>query len=568
MPRSAQDWLEEIDAALEYREQFAQEASWYKLEADYANDPTGDTAVGANLVHSIGDSLTASLMVPSPEFVVTPERRSAVDKAPVVEALDNYLMRKLCLKRHVNTSALHGFLFNRMILKIGYDSEFGYAPFYDVGRGGQLLGLTLTQFDKRGRRIETPSTQPGMPWVRSVLPHDFVVPWGTIDLEDAPWCAHRVVRHVSAVRADPKYRNTTGLRGEISMEDFVETYLKVGSKRSDVHAKRRRAGAYEPSRKPEFIELWEIRDRLEGKIIVVTRSSTEFLRNETDAMQLACGMPFVSATLNPGPRSFWHTPPAYYLGAIQKEEYDVALQSTKQRRISILKFLYRSDAIKKAELERLLSGDVGAAAGINAAMPLNEIIAPLQTGSNLDFVMQSENNRRNAREAVGFSRNQLGEYDASSRRTAREATFVAQGSQLRVSKQNDAVSDLYCDAIDKVNDCCWEFWRTPREVLRDEGWSVFTGPDLKEDYLYDVDLAFKRQVSRAQRKVEALAMMPQMLQTAAALGMPLQQVLRWVQNASGDAAFSAMLGMGGRGAGAAPGALPAIPATQNAQPGA
>lgn len=561
MARTPSEWLEEIDAALDYRESFAKEASWYKLEADYANDPSGDTAIGSNLVHSIGDSLMASLMVPSPEIVVQPERRSAVAKAPILETLDNMLLKKLKLKKRVNAAAMNAFLYGRLILKIGYDSEFGYSPFYDIGQGNNLLGMTMTQFDKRGRRIESPNTQPGWPWVRSVLPHDFVVPWGVVELEDAPWVAHRVVRHISAVKADPKYRHARDLRGQLSMEDFVDSYLKVGAKVADSHARRRRQGTYEPSRQPEFVELWEIRDRLEGKIIVVTRDSNEFLRDEADAMQLACGLPFVSATLNAGPRSFWFTPPAYYLGAIQKEEYDVALQATKQRRISILKFLYRSEAIKKEELQKLLSGDVGAAAAINTTFNLNEVIAPLQTGNSVDFVLQSENNRRNAREAIGFSRNQLGEYDSSSRRTAREATFVAQGSQLRVSRQTDAVSDLYVEAIEKLNSVIFEFWRVPREVLRDEGWSVFTGPDLKGDYQYDVDLAFKRTVSRAQRKVEALAMMPQMLQTAAMLGLPLDRVLTWVQNASGDAAFAAMLGMKqlGRAAGGAEGGMPAMP---------
>ena len=108
-----------------------------------------------------------------------------VDRAPIVESLDNWFSKKLNMRKHVYRATMHSYLFNRAMLKIGYDSEFGWSPKFDIGSMQQPIGMTLSQFDKNtGDRIEFKNTTPGMPWVCEVLPHDIVVPWGTVDLED------------------------------------------------------------------------------------------------------------------------------------------------------------------------------------------------------------------------------------------------------------------------------------------------------------------------------------------------------------------------------------------------
>ncbi len=556
--KKPQEWIEEIDAALEYRRQFGREDAWDKIERNYTHDPTGDTALGPNLVYAMGDALTSALIVPDPEFIVTPERMSAIEKAPIVEALDNFLVRRLRIKQYIDISLLHAYLCGVAILKIGYDSEFGWAPYYDIGQGNTPLGMTLTQFDKKGRRIESPDTQPGWPWLRPVHPRDFVVPWGTIFLEDAIWCAHRIVRHIDKIKADPKYINTSRLQPTISMEDFVRSYSVVGAKSVPVTGSSRQRSAY--SKKPEFVEMWEIRDRETGRVIVVSRDYDEFLRNADDAIQYAVGMPFVSATFNRHPRSFWSTPPAYYLGQIQATQYDIALQAEKLRRISVLKFLYRKNAISQEALTRLLSSDVGAAEGIDSQFPLNEIIQPIQTGPQYDSVYYSEQARRDAREAIGFSRNQLGEFDQSSRRTAREATFVEAGSQRRSGKRESAVVDLYINAMRAINNTVFSFWRVPRDILTDIGWQVVTGDMLAGDYLYDLTLTSKRNLSKLERKLEAMQLFSSLANIP---NVDIRALAQMLVSASSDPHFGAalfsLLPTGASGPQAA--GLPTLPAT-------
>lgn len=548
MPKTVDDWLTEIKNALAYRELFAREKSWKKCEQNYLNDPKGDTAIGPNLIYEMCDSLTSTLTVPDPEFVVTAERRAGLEKAPIIESLDNFFVRKLRLKKYIDTAILRGFIYGNIILKIGYDSEYGWNPYYDIGPDNNLLGMTLTQFDKKGSRIESPDTQPGWPWVRPILSHDFVVPWGTIFVEDAPWAAHRFVRHVEYFKKDPKYKNTTSLKPQLCMEDFMASYLTTGATKQKMQLK----GIARANKKPEYVEAWEIVDRVNGERIVVSDRHPDFLRKTRDAVQMACGMPYVTGTLSLHPRSFWCVSPAYYLGQLQHIQFDISKQAEKQRRLSILKFLYRQNAIDKPELNKLLSGDVGATAPVKGAWPLSEVISPVNTGTSFDFAIHAENNRRDARSMSGLSRNQMGEFDKSTRRTASEAKLVAQGSGRRTGKRAQVVAGLYTDIIEKVNRMIFEFWQVPREVLHGKGnFAVVTGDMLKGEYQYDVSLSTKRNISRSERKVEALMMISQL--------MPFLQpenigaVFQYLIDASGDPAFEAILmpkrGQGGQGGG-------------------
>lgn len=550
--------MTEIDNALEYRRQFGMEDAWNKLELDYTNNPASDCTVGPNLVYSMGDSLLSSLTVPDPEILLSAEHPNGITRKPILESVDNWLIKKLAMKAEVEDATLNSFLFGRAILKIGYDSEFGWSPYFDIGKGQNLMGLTLTQFDKKGYRIETGNTAPGMPWISSVSPHDLVVPWGTKNIASAPWVAHRVIRLNEHIKKDPKYKNTTRLEPQVSMEAFMDSY-------GHVMAKTRRASSTTNASHNENVQsvfnvLWEIHDRMTGRIFVVSPDYDKFLRNGIDALQVG-GLPFVSTTLVRHPRSFWTTPQAYYLGQIQSTSHDISTQSEKQRRINNLKFIGSKGAMDPDEMNKLISGDVGAIGLAETTQPLRDIFVPFPQGNSMDFIMQSNAARSDARDMIGFSRNQLGEFDASSRRTAREATFVKEGSELRSSRRMSSVTDLYISAIRKINKIIFRYWKLPRYAMVGNEWVKFTGDELDGDYLYDMTLSTKRHLSMAQRKIEAIQMVAQLSMIP---GVDIDALKQYAIDASGDPAFESMLRSGGPPAqgGAAQGALPTIPATK------
>lgn len=490
------EWMTEIEHGLEYRKRFGLEELWPDIEATYYNVHESMANDGPNIILSQGDALLSTLTTPSPYLKLSALSPECVDKAPVLEAVDNSLFEELRISSVVETSCLHAYLFGTGIIKLGYDSEWGYDPSLDLG-GSMKIGLTLSQLNKTGtRQIESNSmVQPGMPWARSCMPQDIVVPWGVKDLQDAPWIGHRVVRHVDDLRSDAKYENTRDLKPQISMRDFVESYRSL-------QKMYRKGGTQEA----EFIEFYEIHDRRTGKIICVTWDHPRFLRKDDNALQIDNQLPFVRISFTPRTRAFWTTPDAAYLYHSQCEVSDIARQKTKQRRISVLKFLYDGDSLSEEELQKILSPDVGVAAKVEAGRDLSRAIIKLENTPTNYLDIQEESIRANAREQIGFSRNQVGEYQGG-RKTATEAGIVDRSSQLRMSRRGLLVKRVYEDIIKIINPIIFRNWTLSRWVkiigqeVADEFISV-NGPQMEGRYSYKVEFVDEKEID--QRKMQAL----------------------------------------------------------------
>lgn len=531
------DWMIEIENGLEYRRIYGYEDSWDKLEQNFYNSPHGDASVGANLIYSMGDSLLSGLTVPEPEFTITAETPSAVDKVQMLEAVDNWLVRKTKLKKAVEAAELHNYLKGKAIIKLGYDSEWGWDPDYDTGiLIDENTGATFTQYDNKGDRIEYNDFQPGMPWARAVNPKDFVVPWGTLDLDDAQWVAHRVIRLNSDLKKDPKYSNTKNLEPQISMEAYMnaDRNLQRGARRrTDVI----RASSWQQNSFVIFNELWEIRNRKTGEIIVITPDYDKFLRKDVDALQLY-GMPYVTTGFIPGTRSFWTTPQAYYLGQNQAEENDIAIQSNKTRRLSVMRYMVNTDAIKIDEAEKWISTDVGGVGYYSGNKNGKDVITTVQNSNTYDYIVDSNTNREKARDAIGYSRNQTGEFE-SKRTTAREVSTVAAGSDKRERRRVDGVRHLYGECIKGYNNFIFTFWTKPRGIMSEGQPINFTGAELKGDYSYTTMLHTKRIISKSERKVEAMLVLQQFIGLVPPEGIPV--LFDHLIDAAGDPAFEKLI---------------------------
>ena len=499
-------WFEEISSGLEFRRRYGLEDEWSNLEALFYNVHQSQAHEGPNILLSTGDALMSSLNVPKPFIAIKAERAEAVDNQGILEAIDNNLLKVLMMTEEFELASLHAYLWGVGILKVGYDSEYGYDPSLDLP---DLDGITMSQLDKKGRRIEFGGARPGMPWVSAVLPHDIVVPWGTRDFKTARWIAHRVIRHVDEIRADEKYVTVRELRPTLSMRDVVRSYQNTMKEyRFGTDQSLPRTGEHNKGM-PEFVELWEIHDRRTEKIFTVASDHQKFLRNDIDYLQVG-GLPFVGFNFVPRSRNFWVTPDAYYLQKPQAEASDIALQGTKLRRSSIPKIIANEDAFDEGELDKLLTSDVRAVIKARGGQNLRESLQLIQ-GQSFDVGLSSEMERvrRDAREAIGLSRNQAGEFETTGRRTATEAGIVDRSARFRMGRRSATLGRSYEQVFYKINQIIFSYWKTPRvvELVNDSGaatWERFVGSDLKGDYSYSVDFTEEGTSTPGQRESEAL----------------------------------------------------------------
>lgn len=533
-------WREEISTGLEYRRRYGREDNWAELEQLYMNVTSGQKNNGPNIIFSTGDALLSTLTVPFPTVTIKPVMPSDVEGAPIVETLDNLLIGFMNCQAEVDDAALSTYLWGRGFIKIGYDSEWGWNPRYDVHDQDNPVGASPTQLDLKGNRIEFNSGQPGMPWARNVLPHDIVVPWGTRRLTDAPWVAHRVIRHIEDIKADPKYEHKRDLQPNISREDWTRSYQSPIQPYRYGDDSVRYAGTKE-GRKAEYVEMWEIHDQRTGKVFVVATGYDKFLRSEKNLLAIH-GVPFVSMSFIAQPRNFWVTSDADFLRWPQAELTDIAIQTSKQRRISIMKLLAKRGAISDDEMEKLLSNNVGAVVQVESQEELDKVIKVFQPSQNPQVYNEAEETRSNARETVGFSRNQFGEFDDSSRRTATEVQSVQQSSNLRMSRRQIQIRNIYVEMMQKVNAILFEFWKAPRvaQVLDKNGvaqWMQFTGDHIRGLYRYDVGFSTDSGETRQSRQQNAIQLYQMLMQDPAV--DPVQRT-RFLARAFNDPNFSAI----------------------------
>jgi hypothetical protein len=487
---TVQQWIGELERGCDYRKDYGFEDAWSNLEAMFYS--AGSFGSAPNLISSNGDALISNVSMSNPYITVESMDIESVPGAKVLERVDNNLMSQLKVSPAMEQAALHAFLWGRGILKIGYDSEFGWDPEQMLGLGAQI-GATFSQFDKKGNRIETGPARPGMPWVCACLPHDIVVPWGAIDDPRLPWIAHRVIRHIDDIKSDAKYSNKRDLQPTLSMKDFVGSYTSRIKPLSFL-GRSDRSFSKEGTDNAQFCELYEIHDRRTQSIKVLAVGHDKWLRDDEDRLQMD-GLPFVTFSFTPTARTFWTTSDAFYLQPYQADLVDIFTQAAKQRRVNILKVLYEAGVIESDYVDKLTSTDVAPFIPVKATgEPIGNKFHVLNVPNNNPMLYNdAEFIMRNARSTIGFSRNQMGEFEARGRRTATEAMTVQQAAEQRLDRRRLVIARAYEDVVRKINQIIFAFWGAPRwvEIAGKEGseWIMYTGQQLKGNYGYSVILS-------------------------------------------------------------------------------
>jgi len=229
---------------------------------------------------------------------------------------------------------------------------------------------------------------------------------------------------------------------------------------------------------------------------------------------------------------------------------DIALQASKQRRISTLKFGYKDGAIDTDELDKALSSDVGIAIRFNGSQPFSESIQEFTpSNNNLVLHQETEQIRKEAREQVGFSSNQFGEFDKSSRRTASEANIVDRSSQFRMGRRKLRIARCYQQLFEKINPIIFNHWKTPRliEVIGQDGaqhWPYVTGGSISGEYSYEIIFSDDGPMDTATRRREAAQLYAVLRQDPS---INQEALLQYMSQAYNDPQIKALFTAGGQG---------------------
>jgi len=486
-------WQAHLELAKQYRERYGMEHKWDRWRKYYRNEYS-DSTIPVNMIFATGRSLIPRIYFRNPKIMVTPDQPGFFFHAKLVEAIDNKLVRLTGMKDQLKRSALNAFLYGTGVGKVGYDSEFG---FIDDDDSRQQVAEMETLV---GQEIDEPSIEydaniiPGHPWFKSLHPRDLYVPWGTLEIKDSPWAAHRFVRHIDDVRADRKYVNASKVSPTHRTKSLSRDYEGVGN-------------ALDATPDAEYVELFEIHDLREGRIKVIATGYEGYLRNDPMPINMN-KLPFHALIWNEDTDGFWGLSDCQMIEPQQLELNEIRTQFQEHRKRSLLKVIMRRGAFSPEDKDKLISGDVGPLLEADVDGSLRDAITTFQPFLGTDLITAGDVVRQDIREQVGFSRNQMGEYDVRSRRTATEAAIVDQAAQIRVDERRDALADMYMEVIEDFNRYIFEFWDEQQvaEIVGPDGrqhWVSFTGQQLHGRYSLTVDPEEAQPRSAAQRKMEA-----------------------------------------------------------------
>ena len=486
-------WKDAIRLGIRYRQIYGRSAEWTEYKNFYRGYFRPGT-VPVNIIYAVGRSLVPQLYFRDPRVSIVPLKPGYTMHARVLERLDNLLVQETGLKEEMKSMILDAYLCGTAPGIFGYDSEYGFKS--ELAADELEGDGSLSSFAKGGEKIEyNYNVSPGMPWFLRCSPTDFIVPWGTKKFKEVPWFAFRKMRPLQDIKEDPKYKNTSKMKG--TYRSRLETSDKDG-----------KAMIYEDV-KSEWCELWQIHDQRTGFVSVVALDHPQFLRDEFDELQVE-GLPAQVVGFNEDPDYFWWTPDCRLIREQQLEINDIRTMARAHRRVALLKLIY-DKSIKPEEIAKLMDGDPKTAVSVDigATGDIRKLVQLFQSHVPPDLLTAAREVREDIREIVGFSRNQMGSFEESSgRRTAHEAEIVRMASMIRIDERRDIMADTFTDIIRKYNQLIFKNWNAEKivDVVGQDGaryWIRFTGKELRGEFAEKVKPEESMPSSQATKRQDA-----------------------------------------------------------------
>jgi len=532
------DWGARCRRGKAFRQRIYPDASWDRFEGYFRNRYPGlsqdEYAVERRVplgVQTDGIIATeARKMVPKvtfgiPYVRVRPLAGRTVTDAKVLERVINGILEQIAIGNTLDITALSTIQHGTSFIKMGYDSE--YAPSYkDIFQ----VGFSDGAFDKKGKRKEyRDHIFPGMPWATWQHPKAIIFPEMLTGFDQARWVAFQYLRPTEDLKADKRLRNTAELKPKPQRLADLDSSLARDN--------------LEYEYVQDMTLCTEIRDKASGQMLILAEGHDKILYKEDDVLMGILGgrLPIHALTFNRNTDYAWGTSDVHMVEEELKELMDIRTQTTLDRRLRVLKFLYRKGAISSTEMQRLVSGKGGA--GVEIDGDLERSIKAFTMPSQHDITREADNASGRIKEHFGTNAFAV---LPSSRRTSGEVSGAQQDSGVAVSRAQGLVQELVLKLAKDIAAMVFNFWTEETVVdilgpvteptqlpdgsmqeidVTKQIWVKFKGNELRGNFDYTLQPSSGRLVDHQQQKREALELVQFFSQVP---GVNHQELLRQV----------------------------------------
>lgn len=433
-------WTEQLQAGIKYRKQYACEPLWGTWNAYYRGAWKAGT-LPVNMFFSMLRSVVPRTYFRNPAVSVSPDMPGflAMAFAQVLNRIDNKVINEIGVKREMKRMVQEAWFKGTSFGKLGFGAQFSPQGDVEAPLGGRRREATEYSFD----------VLQNFPWFKRTPTGTVVLPDGVQHFEDARWWMHCLRRPKEDVIADPRIKTKRRAEG-LPTSGFEGKF--TDSRVAD---------------KTEMVDLVEAHDKKFNNVFVFSPyvKSDEGILISPTADELSSRRPNIFPLIfNPDDEHFWGVPDAAILEPSQLELNETNTLIMKHRRLSIVKLLYKKGAITPEQAATLLSEDVGAGVSVDGELA---DVSMQQVGDIPQGLINAKTlTIQDIRDQMGFSRNQLGDFQSRRGDTsATEAAIVQQGSEIRVDERRDAVADLLESMVIEMNEIIFSRW-TQKDVFQ------------------------------------------------------------------------------------------------------
>tara|TARA_R100001463_G_scaffold4829_7_gene17255 strand:+ start:1068 stop:2957 length:1890 start_codon:yes stop_codon:yes gene_type:complete len=490
----------------------------YRGKTYWDNSQYGITSdrISVNLAFSTVNVIAPSVAVNHPKITVVANKESDEDRAIFVESVINYLWRHHDYRKPFRRMVKDFLIVGHGWLKVGWkfveedrsltpeemDTEYrtSVAEIQDYANQNPDMAEELpTNEDIMG---SLPTTKKivveDQPFVERISPFDMFIDPEATSLEDAKWVAQRIVRPISEVKNDKRFKSSA--RRKVEADSGIKS-------RWDNDDERDRY-----SDLVDRVTLYEYYDLEEGTISVCTESGDEYLL-DPQPMPYSFGHPFVMLRNYDIPDMFYPMSDLEAIESLQEELNKTRTQMVNHRKRYARKYLYHERSFGPEGREALESDDDGRFVPvIDENRNLSEVVVPLAQVPLAPEMYNHSNIIENDINTVSgvseYARGQMPE----TRRTATEASIIADAGNARAADKL-AMVELNIGSVARLIIMLMQQYMTRPQMIRITGkddqkyYIAYQRSDILGEYDFNVEGGSTQPLNETARRQQAISLM-------------------------------------------------------------
>ena len=429
---TASKWMGRIKRSLKVRDQVRDEQNWKRIHDEYKGryllSSGGQKAPPINLVYGYVHTAIPRIYFRDPHMTINPKGGQSVQGARILELSVGYIFRELNLKLQILRLLMDAFLFGHGWLKFGYIGTMGQTECEAPDESSEYI---------KDEEIFV-----------SYVPYEDVVFDVSLSQDpphDCRWLAHRIIKPLAEVKADPKYSNTGRLRGNVSVRDTRGEKIEDTTKDGDL----------------DLFEFWEVHDKDTNMIYVVCDQTDKYLREGPNTYEMK-GFPFSMLKFNPVPGEPYPLSDIFIIEAQILERVKLRAAQINHIKRWSRQLSVEEGAMTKEEMEKFAQGVDGTVTqrkrGSQPPAPIQ--YADIQAESfQIDSLIQQDIDA-----VIGQNETDRGGAAKTDTNTKFELQAQQAGTSVRQAQRQDLLEDFLEEVTMKVISLIKQFQTTPRYV--------------------------------------------------------------------------------------------------------